>query len=57
MNNGVDPPTCPNCHKQMTLVRVIPKVASLPELNTFKCGNCAEVLSQFNDAGRGQNDL
>jgi hypothetical protein len=28
---------------------VVPKVASLPELETFRCNNCGEVLTKVKD--------
>jgi hypothetical protein len=47
MSHAAKPPTCPNCQKPMTLARVAPKVGALPEMETFKCGDCAEVLTRI----------
>jgi hypothetical protein len=33
----------------MTLARVLPKVAALPEIATYKCGHCGEVFSKIRD--------
>jgi len=46
MSERVEPQPCPNCRKPMRLVRVIPRVASLPELESFECRACGEALTQ-----------
>jgi transposase-like protein len=46
MRETAKPPECPNCNGQMKLVRLVPKVMGLPELQSFKCGECNEVLTR-----------
>src|ERR1035441_2349712 len=36
-------PPCPTCGKPMTLAQIAPKVASFPELHTFRCHACGDV--------------
>jgi len=44
-----DPPkptlTCPRCGKPMRLARSIPGIGALPELLTFACKECGEVIT------------
>ncbi len=37
------PLACPCEGKAMTLVRVNPKLGALPELRTYRCGQCGAV--------------
>lgn len=39
------PPPCPACASPMKLARVIPAVAGHPELRSFECADCREVLT------------
>ena len=36
-------PPCLTCGKLMTLAHIVPKVASFPELHTFRCHACGDV--------------
>lgn len=38
-------PHCPVCAKPMRLVRVAPAVAGHPELRSYECVDCREVLT------------
>jgi RNase P subunit RPR2 len=35
---------CPQCRTIMVLQKVVPKLASLAELRTYKCLKCAHVI-------------
>jgi predicted RNA-binding Zn-ribbon protein involved in translation (DUF1610 family) len=37
--------TCPVCGSAMKLARIIPKLGGLPELRTFQCASCGEVVT------------
>lgn len=37
---------CPRCGKPMRLARTIPRLGALPELLTFECKLCAEVITR-----------
>ena len=41
---------CPHCGKPMRLAQVIPALGALPELLTFECKPCAEVITEAKDA-------
>ena len=36
---------CPRCNGGMELVQTTPKLAWLPELKTFQCSSCKEVIT------------
>jgi hypothetical protein len=36
---------CPQCEGTMTLVRITPKIGALPELRSYRCGECEEVIT------------
>jgi hypothetical protein len=38
-------PPCPRCTGAMKLVQITPKFAWLPELKTFQCSSCKEVIT------------
>jgi hypothetical protein len=38
-------PDCPECGARMALVRITPKLGGLPELHTFRCEECGEVMT------------
>lgn len=40
-----DAPACATCGGPMSLVRVLPKLGGLPELRTFRCGDCGDTES------------
>lgn len=40
---------CPHCGKPMRLAQVIPALGALPELLTFECKPCAEVITEAKD--------
>jgi hypothetical protein len=40
---------CPDCGKPMRLARTIPGIGALPELLTFECKPCAEVITKAKD--------
>ena len=33
-------PLCPNCGRAMQLARTTPQAGELPELHSYKCGEC-----------------
>jgi endogenous inhibitor of DNA gyrase (YacG/DUF329 family) len=39
-------PRCPNCGKPMQQTNTIPKLGGLPELVTFACRECGEVVTE-----------
>ena len=41
---------CPHCGKPMRLAQVIPALGALPELLTFECKPCGEVITKAKDA-------
>jgi hypothetical protein len=40
------PPPCPVCGSAMSFISAIPKVASLPELRTYRCHPCGIVSTK-----------
>jgi hypothetical protein len=44
-------PICPRCEGPMRLERVTPRLGANPELRTYVCQPCHEVLT-FSDDGR-----
>ena len=49
MSDAVPPPNCPKCQQLMSLGLVIPKVGVHPEIRSFKCRACGEVLTKATD--------
>jgi hypothetical protein len=43
--NEVRPPVpyCSHCSRYMTLVRSLPKLGGMPELDTYRCAGCGNV--------------
>lgn len=39
------PPTCPGCETEMKLTKVVPALAGLPELRSYKCEECHSVIT------------
>jgi len=37
--------SCPSCGHAMTVASVIPKLGGLPQLTTFQCPGCDEVIT------------
>jgi transposase-like protein len=37
--------TCPKCSGRMALIQITPKFVWLPELKTFRCSSCKEVIT------------
>jgi transposase-like protein len=46
MPNAAEPPECPHCQKPMRLAFFVPKLASYPEIQSFKCADCNEILTK-----------
>jgi len=42
---------CPACGEAMSLARVTPKLGPHPDLFTFECGGCGEVLTTIGESG------
>jgi hypothetical protein len=42
---GTQPRKCPDCGAAMAVVRVVPKAATFPELNTLRCSQCGHVMT------------
>jgi hypothetical protein len=36
-------PYCRACHRSMTLVRTIPALGAMPQLDTYRCAGCGDV--------------
>jgi uncharacterized Zn finger protein len=36
-------PCCERCDREMKLVRTIPKLGGLPQLNVYRCAECGAV--------------
>jgi len=43
-------PLCPNCGRPMHLDRVTPRNGRVPELHSFKCGECGVWASEAADS-------
>jgi hypothetical protein len=43
MDNERPVPICPKCCRPMKLVRTIPRVGTLPQLEVFYCSECNEA--------------
>lgn len=41
----VNPVRCPRCRRLMVLVCVLPKFASLPEVQKYQCVTCGQIAS------------
>jgi transposase-like protein len=40
-----DEPRCPKCERSMTLVRTFPKMGGFPELRSYRCTACEEMVT------------
>src|ERR1700734_2429222 len=49
------PPPCTVCGSAMSFISAIPKVASLPELRTYRCPSCG-IVSTKELSGSGTKD-
>ncbi|MFN3657872.1 MAG: hypothetical protein ACK4UO_11510 [Pseudolabrys sp.] len=45
-------PDCPHCGEPMRLARVVPALAGHPELRSYECSDCREVLTEPVNAER-----
>ena len=45
---------CPTCGDTMQLARVTPKLGPHPDLLTFRCDACGEVMTTVGDGDSGQ---
>jgi hypothetical protein len=45
MSPNDPPPTCPHCGASMQLARVTPRAFGHPELRSFECRACREVVT------------
>jgi uncharacterized Zn finger protein len=43
MNKDACTPFCRRCNQAIELVRTIPKLGGLPELNVYRCAECGAV--------------
>ena len=50
MVDCVKEPPCPRCGAPMQLKRVVPRVSVHPELRSFECRACREVITQTVEA-------
>jgi DNA-directed RNA polymerase subunit M/transcription elongation factor TFIIS len=46
MNASGNVPLCPNCGRQMILVRVTPRLGGLPELRSYECLRCRVAYTE-----------
>jgi len=44
-------PLCPNCGRPMHLDRITPRTGGLPDLRSYKCGECGLWANQAAEAG------
>jgi hypothetical protein len=44
-------PACPNCGRSMHLSRITAATDALPDLRTFRCGECGVWLTEAADDG------
>lgn len=42
-------PYCSRCHRYMILVRRVPRLGALPELDTYRCTVCGDVVTVEHD--------
>jgi DNA-directed RNA polymerase subunit RPC12/RpoP len=42
-------PACPACGSRMRLVHVVPRLGAHPELRSFRCTACDEVVTSADD--------
>jgi len=50
-DDTADAPACPKCGQRMQLVRIIPGSFSIPELRSFACRPCKEVITKACEDG------
>jgi transposase-like protein len=46
MEEEVQPPRCPVCDSIMKLAYIVPRVAGLEEIQSFRCAECREVVTR-----------
>jgi hypothetical protein len=51
-----DPLKCPDCSGPMKIARVTPKFGGLPELRTYQCVECEEVVTVESKYETKQNE-
>jgi hypothetical protein len=52
MSNAADAvPNCRRCQHPVKLIRAIPQIGMLPELQVFRCVACSEIETQENQKG------
>jgi hypothetical protein len=51
MADATTPPHCPTCQEPMRLGHVIPRFAGHPEIRSFQCSACGEVLTMVENDG------
>ena len=49
MTKRAQPPDCPTCRKPMALARSVPRVGTMPEIESFKCGTCGQVTTEVRE--------
>jgi hypothetical protein len=42
-------PACPSCGGVMRLVHIVPRLGTHPELRSFRCSDCDEVVTRADD--------
>jgi hypothetical protein len=42
-------PACPACGGRMRLVHIVPRLRAHPELRSFRCAVCDEVVTRADD--------
>ncbi len=47
-------PACPNCGRPMHVARMTPGTNGLPDLGTFRCGECGVWVTEAADGQFGQ---
>jgi hypothetical protein len=52
-----NPPTCPNCREPMRIGHVVPRLAGHPEIRSFQCGSCGEVIVEVEGEARTASAL
>jgi hypothetical protein len=51
-SNPVTGPLCPNCGRPMHLTRITPRSGGLPEMRTYKCGECGVWANEAAETDR-----
>jgi len=54
MNDPVEVPPCSKCSEPRSVATVLPPLAGHPEIVSFRCQSCGEVLTAVDEDGEQQ---